>query len=125
MVAELIREAALEGVRDELPHSIAVVVEEMRRARVVDDLIDVEALLYVERDSQKGIVIGTGGQRLREVGSRPGARSRHCSAAASTSTCGSRSPRTGSATRSSCASSGSDLAVRRVLAVHREARQGE
>jgi GTPase len=71
MVAELIREAALEGVRDELPHSIAVVVEEMiaREGRPADDpLLDVHASLYVERDSQKAIVIGRGGSRLREVG---------------------------------------------------------
>jgi GTP-binding protein Era len=68
MVAELVREAALSGVRDELPHSIAVVVEDVRRREGRDDLIDVEAILYVERDSQKGIVIGTGGQRLRSVG---------------------------------------------------------
>jgi GTP-binding protein Era len=68
MVAELIREAALAGVRDELPHSIAVVVEEIRRREERDDLLDIEAILYVERDSQKGIVIGTGGARLREVG---------------------------------------------------------
>jgi GTP-binding protein Era len=68
MVAELIREAALEGVRDELPHSIAVVVEEMRPREGRDDLVDVEAVMYVERDSQKGIVIGTGGARLRAVG---------------------------------------------------------
>jgi GTPase len=67
MVAELIREAALAGVRDELPHSIAVVVEEMS-AREGRDLLDVEAVMYVERDSQKGIVIGTGGARLRAVG---------------------------------------------------------
>jgi GTPase len=73
MVAELIREAALEGVRDELPHSIAVVVEEMiaREGRPADDpLLDVHASLYVERDSQKAIVIGRGGSRLREVGTR-------------------------------------------------------
>jgi GTP-binding protein Era len=68
MVAELVREAALSGVRDELPHSIAVVVEDVRRREGRDDLIDVEAILYVERDSQKGIVIGTGGARLRSVG---------------------------------------------------------
>jgi GTP-binding protein Era len=68
MVAELVREAALDGVRDELPHSIAVVVEDVRRREGRDDLIDVEAILYVERDSQKGIVIGTGGGRLRSVG---------------------------------------------------------
>ena len=71
LMAELIREAALEGVRDELPHSLAVVIDEVseRGGRPEDDpLIDVHAILYVERDSQKGIVIGKGGARLREVG---------------------------------------------------------
>jgi len=71
LVAELIREAALEGVRDELPHSIAVVVEEMglRGDRPEDKpLLDVHANLFVERSSQKGIVIGHRGARLREVG---------------------------------------------------------
>jgi GTPase len=73
IVADLIREAALEGVRDELPHSIAVVVEEMRlrEDRPSDKpLLDVHANLFVERDSQKGIVIGHKGARLRDVGSR-------------------------------------------------------
>lgn len=71
LMAELIREAALEGVRDELPHSLAVVIEEVeeRPGRPEDQaLVDVRAILYVERDSQKGIVIGKGGARLREVG---------------------------------------------------------
>lgn len=68
LVAELVREAALEGVRDELPHSLAVVVEEMGPREGRDDLLDVYAHLYVERDSQKGIVIGHRGQRLQEVG---------------------------------------------------------
>jgi GTP-binding protein Era len=71
LVAELIREAALDGVRDELPHSIAVVVEEMgpREGRTADrPLLDVSASLYVERSSQKGIVIGHRGARLRQVG---------------------------------------------------------
>ena len=72
LMAELIREAALEGVRDELPHSLAVVIDEVspREGRTEEqgDLIDVRAILYVERDSQKGIVIGKGGARLREVG---------------------------------------------------------
>ena len=68
MVAELVREAALAGVRDELPHSIAVVVEEMSARAGREDLVDIEAVMYVERESQKGIVIGTGGARLREVG---------------------------------------------------------
>ncbi|CDO05704.1 GTPase Era [Mycolicibacterium cosmeticum] len=68
LMAELIREAALEGVRDELPHSLAVVIEEVEQREDRDDLIDVHAVLYVERDSQKGIVIGKGGARLREVG---------------------------------------------------------
>ncbi|MEV6640523.1 GTPase Era [Amycolatopsis sp. NPDC051061] len=68
LVAELIREAALEGVRDELPHSIAVTVEEMLPHEGRDDLIDVHAFLYVERPSQKGIILGHKGERLREVG---------------------------------------------------------
>lgn len=68
LMAELIREAALEGVRDELPHSLAVVIDEVEEREGRDDLIDVHAILYVERDSQKGIVIGKGGARLREVG---------------------------------------------------------
>ncbi|WP_214368962.1 GTPase Era [Pseudonocardia sp. H11422] len=68
LVAELIREAALEGVRDELPHSIAVVVQEMIPREGRDDMLDVHATVYVERQSQKGIVIGKGGERLRAVG---------------------------------------------------------
>jgi GTPase len=70
LVAELVREAALEGVRDELPHSLAVVVEEMSPREGRADLLDIYVNLYVERDSQKAIVIGRGGQRLKEVGSR-------------------------------------------------------
>ena len=71
MVAELVREAALEGVRDELPHSLAVVVEEMTPRKGRDDgLLDVRVFLFVERESQKGIVIGRGGARLRDVGTR-------------------------------------------------------
>jgi GTPase len=68
LVAELIREAILEGVRDELPHSIAVVVEEMTPREGRDDLIDVHAVMYVERQSQKAIVLGARGARLKEVG---------------------------------------------------------
>jgi GTP-binding protein Era len=70
MVAELIREAALEGVRDELPHSIAVVVEEMQRRPPEEGspLTRIFADLYVERPSQKAIVIGHRGSRLKEVG---------------------------------------------------------
>ena len=71
LAADLIREAALEGVRDELPHSIAVVVEEMglKEDRPEDKpLLVIVANLYVERDSQKGIMIGHKGSRLREVG---------------------------------------------------------
>jgi GTPase len=70
MVAELIREASLEGVRDELPHSIAVVVEEMFADENRPDLTKIYADIYVERQSQKSIVIGAGGARLRDVGTR-------------------------------------------------------
>ncbi|WP_084102125.1 GTPase Era [Demequina sp. NBRC 110051] len=70
-IAELIREAALEGVRDELPHSIAVVIEEMVEPGSEDahrDVLEIRAHLFVERESQKGIIIGRGGSRLKEVG---------------------------------------------------------
>ena len=76
MVAELVREAALEGVRDELPHSLAVVVDEIAepsRAGLVKgqgSRLQVRVSLYVERDSQKAIIIGKGGARLKEVGVR-------------------------------------------------------
>ena len=72
MVAELVREAALEDVHDELPHSLAVVVDEIvERDTPAKDgrrMLDVRVNLFVERDSQKGIIIGTGGARLRKVG---------------------------------------------------------
>ena len=72
LMAELIREAALEGLGEELPHSLAVVIEEVipreGRTEKQGEMFDVHALLYVERPSQKGIVIGKGGARLREVG---------------------------------------------------------
>jgi GTP-binding protein Era len=55
-------------VRDELPHSIAVVVDEMSRREGERELVEIHASLYVERESQKGIVIGSGGARLRTVG---------------------------------------------------------
>ncbi|HJE89639.1 MAG TPA: GTPase Era [Dietzia timorensis] len=69
-IAELIREAALEGVRDELPHSIAVVIDEILPREGRNDLLDVHASLIVERESQKAIVIGKKGSRMRDVGSR-------------------------------------------------------
>ncbi|GAA1758440.1 GTPase Era [Nostocoides vanveenii] len=70
-IAELVREAALEGVRDELPHSLAVVVEEITPREdqpAGRPMLDVRVDIFVERDSQKAIVIGRGGARLREVG---------------------------------------------------------
>jgi GTP-binding protein Era len=68
LVAELVREAALEGVRDELPHSIAVTVEEMGPREGRDDLVDIYAYLFVERPSQKAIVLGHKGERLKTIG---------------------------------------------------------
>jgi GTPase len=65
-IAELIREAALAGVRDELPHSIAVTVDELTRRE--SGLREVFATVHLERDSQKGIVIGPGGARLKRIG---------------------------------------------------------
>jgi len=73
MIAELVREAALEGVRDELPHSLAVMVDEITQREPVNGaqpVADVSVAIYVERDSQKGIVIGHKGSRLKDVGTR-------------------------------------------------------
>ncbi|MEW6553549.1 MAG: GTPase Era [Actinomycetota bacterium] len=69
IVAELIREKVLQLTREEVPHSVAVVVEgiEMREG---GDLADIDAAIYVERDSQKGIIIGKGGRMLKEIGTR-------------------------------------------------------
>jgi GTP-binding protein Era len=68
LVGELVREAALEGAREELPHSIMVVVEEMGEREGRDDLIDIYAQIYVERASQKAIVLGRKGEGLRRIG---------------------------------------------------------
>ena len=67
-IQELIREATLEGVSEELPHSIAVTIDEM--ADREDGLFQIFANLWVERDSQKGIIIGKGGQKLKDIGQR-------------------------------------------------------
>ncbi|MEO6826275.1 MAG: GTPase Era [Microbacteriaceae bacterium] len=68
-IAELVREAALEDVRDELPHSLAVTIDDIIE-RDDKDLVEIYANLFVERDSQKAIVIGKSGSRLRDVGFR-------------------------------------------------------
>ena len=68
-IAEIIREAALEGVRDELPHSIAVTIDDISE-RETGSMTDIYANLVVERDSQKAIIIGHKGSRLRDVGAR-------------------------------------------------------
>lgn len=67
-IAELIREATLEGAREELPHSLAATVDD--REEREDGLLELYASIYVERDSQKGIVIGKGGARLRDTGEK-------------------------------------------------------
>lgn len=68
-VSELIREAVLEGVEDELPHSIAITIDDMVE-REDGALLSIYANLFVERDSQKGIIIGHQGSRLQDVGAR-------------------------------------------------------
>lgn len=69
IVAELIREKVLQLTREEVPHSVAVVVQEMEK-REEGGIVDIQAVIYVERDSQKGIVIGRGGRMLKEIGTR-------------------------------------------------------
>ena len=69
MVADLIREAAIEQLYEELPHSVMVTIEEMGE-RLDGKIFDITAVLHVERDSQKGIIIGPQGVKLKEIGSR-------------------------------------------------------
>jgi GTPase len=69
IIAELIREKALHLTREEVPHSIAVVVETIER-REESDTVYVGAVIIVERDSQKGIIIGKKGRMLKEIGQR-------------------------------------------------------
>jgi len=66
IICELVREAALEKLEDELPHSLAVTLDEI----VTDDKKKVFLSVWVERDSQKGIIIGKGGSNLKEIGTR-------------------------------------------------------
>jgi GTPase len=65
LAAEILREHLIRRTRDELPHSIAVTVDEVRPSEDREDLLEVEAVIHVERDSQKGIVIGKGGANLK------------------------------------------------------------
>lgn len=67
IVTELIREQILHLTREEVPHSVAVVLDEMKR-RENQDLVDIRCTIYVERDSQKGIIIGRSGSMLKAIG---------------------------------------------------------
>ena len=71
-IAELIREAALEKVRQEVPHSLAVTIEELIRRpdpkRAGAELVEVHALLHIERQSQKPIVLGRQGATIKQIG---------------------------------------------------------
>ena len=68
IISELIREKALHLTREEIPHSLAVVIEKLER-KEIKEIIHVMATIIVERDSQKGIVIGKQGKMLKEIGS--------------------------------------------------------
>ena len=70
IISELIREKALHLTREEIPHSIAVVIEKIAPDEENPDMVRVQAIIMVERDSQKGIVIGKKGALLKEIGSR-------------------------------------------------------
>mgnify|MGYP001044422956 CR=1 FL=1 len=68
IVSELVREKVLLLTRDEVPHSVAVVVDSMKRDE--NDKIHIQATIVVERDSQKGIIIGKGGKMLKQIGTK-------------------------------------------------------
>lgn len=68
IVAEVIREKSLHALRDEVPHGIAVIVEEMKRRDKASGLYDISATIICERDTHKGIIIGKGGSMLKKIG---------------------------------------------------------
>ncbi|OJG59317.1 GTPase Era [Enterococcus italicus DSM 15952] len=68
IVSELIREKVLQFTRDEVPHSVAVVVDSMKKNE--NEKIAIQATIIVERDSQKGIIIGKGGKMLKLIGTK-------------------------------------------------------
>lgn len=68
VASEIIREKVLQLTREEIPHAVAVVIENMQERE--NGLLDLNAVIYVERDSQKGIIIGRGGRMLKEIGRR-------------------------------------------------------
>ncbi len=70
IISEIIREKILFLTRDEIPHSVAVIIESMKKPNEEENLVEISATIIVERDSQKGIVIGKGGAMLKEVGTR-------------------------------------------------------
>lgn len=67
IAAEIIREKILRNMRDEIPHGTAVVIEKMRERETNPDILDIEATIYCERDSHKGMIIGKGGQMLKKI----------------------------------------------------------
>ena len=69
IVSELIREQALRCLDEEIPHGIAVSIDQMKW-RADDSIVDIDATIVCERDSHKGIIIGKGGSMLKKIGSR-------------------------------------------------------
>ena len=67
LIAELIREKVLHYLNDEIPHGVAVEIEKMK-ARNDKEIVDVSAVIYCERDSHKGIIIGKNGRKLKGIG---------------------------------------------------------
>lgn len=70
IIGEIIREKVLTLTMEEVPHSVAVIIDEMKKNEENSDLIDIRATIYVERDSQKKIIIGSGGKMIKEIGTR-------------------------------------------------------
>jgi GTP-binding protein Era len=99
IASDLIREAALVNLRDEVPHGIAVRIDEFTERE--NGTAYIAATVFVERDSQKGIVIGEGGKMLKQIGRR----SNRWAAARCSSNCASRCSRNGARTRTRCSAS--------------------
>ena len=70
LIAEIIREKVLHNTEEEIPHSVAVVIDMLKKNEDNPNIIDCYASIYVERKSQKGIIIGAGGGMLKKISSQ-------------------------------------------------------
>ena len=114
-LAELVREQVLARTREEVPHAVEVEIEAIEPATARRDLIRIEAVILAETESQKGILIGAGGQMVKSIGTAPRRAIERELGTACTSTCRSASAGTGGATSGCSTGSGSSRRIGEIV----------